>query len=129
MCVHAGRELVHNGCCNLDEELKASYQQLKAQLDDEKEVQATLIQAMQSCRPKEWVFAELEDKLLVQQATGTALLNNSHQRRSDLINGMQLSAVLTIQLAFTVCLHMYFSAIKSWSGSAVDTAIQEYSNS
>ena len=78
---------MHNGCCNLDEELKASYQQLQAQLDDEKEVQSTLIQVMQSLRPKEWVIAELEDKLLVQQATGTALLNDSHQRRSDLING------------------------------------------
>ena len=78
---------MHNGCCNLDEELKASYQQLQAELDDGKEVQATLIQAMQSLRPKERVIAELEDKLLVQKATGTALLNNSRQRRSDLING------------------------------------------
>ena len=42
---------------------------------------------MLSLRPKEWVIAELEDKFLVQQATGTALLNDFHQRRSDLING------------------------------------------
>ena len=41
---------------------------------------------MLSLRPKEWVIAELEDKFLVQQATGTALLNDFHQRRSDLIN-------------------------------------------
>ena len=46
-----------------------------------------LIQAMQSLRPKEWVIAELEDKLLVHQATRTALLNDSYQRRSDVING------------------------------------------
>ena len=70
---------MHNGYYNLDEELKASYQQLQAQLDDEKEVQATLIQVMQSLRPKEWVIVELEDKLLVQQATGTALLIKDDQ--------------------------------------------------
>ena len=45
--MYTGRELVHNGCCNLDEELKANYQHLQAELDDEKEVQAMLIQAMQ----------------------------------------------------------------------------------
>ena len=70
---------MHNGYCNLDEELKSSYQQLQAQLDDEKEVQATLIQVMQSLRPKEWVIVELEDKLLVQQATGTALFIKDDQ--------------------------------------------------
>ena len=74
---------MHNGC----EELKASYQQLQAELNDEKRVQKTLIQTMQSLKPKEWVIAELEDKLLLQQATGTALLSGSYQRRSDLING------------------------------------------
>ena len=58
-----------------------------------------LIQAMQSLRPKEWVIAELEDKLLVQQVTGTALLNDSHQRRSDVING-KLKCRLAIRLTF-----------------------------
>ena len=56
-CIRAHRELMHNGYCNLDKELKASYQQLQAELDDEKEVQATLIQVMhaQSLKPKELV--------------------------------------------------------------------------
>ena len=116
---------MHTGCCNLDEELRASYQQLQAEIDDEKEVQSTLIQVMESLRPKEWVIAELEDKLLVQQATGTALLNASHQRRSDLING-KLKCRFD-NLAHIYCVFVYFSAIKSWLSSAVDTAIQENS--
>ena len=73
-CIHANRELMHNGYCNLDENWKPATSNFKLNL-------------MQSLRPKEWVIVELEDKLLVQQATGTALLNDSHQRRSDLING------------------------------------------
>ena len=78
---------------------------------------------MLSLRPKEWVIAELEDKLLVQQATGTALLNDFHQRRSDLINSK-------LKCRFDNSAHIYtvflcYSAIKSWPGSTVDPAVQE----
>ena len=62
--------------------LQASYQQLQADLNEEKELQAKLIQAIQFSRPNDFLIAQLKDKLLAQETE-----SSSHQKRLEILNG------------------------------------------
>ena len=73
-------------CVCIVEKLRASHQLVQADLDVEKELQAKLIQAMQSSRPTDFLIMQL-DKLLTQQAASSSL-SVSQQRRLDILNGM-----------------------------------------
>ena len=68
------------------DKLRASHQLIQADLDVEKELQAKLIEAVQSSRPTRFLIMQLEDKLLTQQAA-SSLLSVSHQRGLNVING------------------------------------------
>ena len=72
--------------CIVDK-LTASHQQIQADLNVEKELQAKLIEAVQCSRPTDFLITQLEDKLLTQQAASFSL-SVSQQRGSEILNGM-----------------------------------------
>ena len=88
------------------DKLKARYQQLQADLNEERELQVNLIQAIEMLRPNDWMIAQLKDKLLAQQA-GSSLLTAPHQRRlQEILNGKRH---VRIQLSCTTmcCINSY----------------------
>ena len=91
-------------CVCIVDKLRAIHQLVQADLDVEKELQANLIQAIQSLRPTDFLIMQLEDKLLTQQAASSSL-SVSQQRGLDVLNGMLKATVCKKNLINFV--HMY----------------------
>ena len=89
------------------DKLRASHQLIQADLDVEKELQAKLIEAVQSSRPTRFLIMQLEDKLLTQQAA-SSLLSVSHQRGSEILNGIHsINILIFVDYVMLCCMFLY----------------------
>ena len=83
--------------------------QLQADVKEEKELQVNLIQALdlEMLRPKDWMIAELKEKLLAQKPESFLLLTASQQRRlQEVLNG---KLHMKIQLTCTIMCCIIYS--------------------
>lgn len=80
---------------------KASYQ---LDLNERKGLEANLIQALEILRPKDWMIAELKEKLLAQKSESSLLIAPHQRQQKEILNG---KFNMKIQLTCTLCFVIY----------------------
>ena len=75
---------MHKNAVDLHDKPKA-----QAYLKEEKELQVNLIQALEMLRPKDWLIAELKEKILAQKSESSLLIAPDQRRLQEILNGIK----------------------------------------